>query len=91
MREPDSWRDPASELRRIDARIGMVESIAVSPDDRLVAAGGNPSDVAVWDAASGQLVQRFKYATKITSLAFTSDGSQLAIAAAHGLTPAPTL
>ena len=57
---------------------GEVACVAISGDGRLVAAGRRDRDVAVWDAATGALLHRFKTSIPgVRALAFSPDGGLL--------------
>ncbi|VBB08879.1 Hypothetical protein LUCI_4162 [Lucifera butyrica] len=61
-----------------------VNSVKFSPDGKYIAAGGGGGSeggiVRIWDAASGALVTHMKYPEySVKSIAFSSDGSRLAI------------
>ncbi len=56
---------------------GPVYSVAVSPDERLFATGGE-FGVFLWDTDTGELIQRlYKKDHLVLGLAFTPDGSKL--------------
>lgn len=49
--------DPSPEpLRTVEAHEGYVRAVAVSPDGRYVATGGNDALVKIWSAADGKLI-----------------------------------
>jgi hypothetical protein len=53
-----SGNDPApAALRTTDAHKGFVRAVAVSPDGKLIATGGNDNLVKVWSAENGELVK----------------------------------
>ncbi len=56
---------------------GYRESVAISPDEQIVAVGGNQG-VFLWDTYTGEFIQRlYKEGHTIMGLAFTPDGSKL--------------
>lgn len=55
-----------------------VTSVAISPDSRLVAAGSLDKVVRVWDAFTGQLLERLEgHKDSVYSVAFMPDGKTL--------------
>jgi len=55
-----------------------VTSVAISPDGRLVAAGSLDNVVRIWDAQTGNLIERLKgHKDSVYSVAFTPDGKGL--------------
>ena len=63
---------------------GPTWCLAYSPDGSLLAAGrgetfsGNPTDICLWDTATGQITRRLKGHTgAVRSVAFTQDGKTL--------------
>ncbi len=60
------------------AHLSLVESLAYSPDGKYIASGSF-QEVILWDAATGQLRQRFTgYADRVVTLDFSHDGKLLA-------------
>lgn len=60
------------------AHRGLVESVALSPDGKLVISGGF-QEIAVWDRESGQIIRKVDgLADRVTCLAVSPDGKLLA-------------
>ncbi len=68
-------------------RMNRLESMAVSPDGRLIATANLHDPVTLWDAATGRVVRRLgqsparrpAYSYQIHSVAFSADGATLAV------------
>jgi WD40 repeat protein len=74
-RAPETWKNE----RVVKGHIGNVQSLAFSPDSRVVAVGDSSGGVRIWEVATGKerLVLRSQKRS-ITSLAFSPKGSVLA-------------
>jgi WD40 repeat protein len=60
------------------AHLSLVESLAYSPDGKLLASGSF-QEVTLWDAKSGALVKKLTgFAHNVVALAFSADGKMLA-------------
>jgi len=60
------------------AHLSLVESLAVSPDCKLIASGGF-QEVILWDAATGAIKHKLTgFADRVVALAFSPDGKMLA-------------
>ena len=74
---------------RCDGGTGTINMLALSPDGRIVAAGGKEPVVRLWDTSNGSEIRSislFASAKKdrwLEALAFSRDGKELALAA-HG-------
>ena len=65
-------------VRTIDAHKGYIRAIAVSPDGRFIATGGNDNFVRVWSAADGTLVKELAGHTRhVYNVAFHPSGTAL--------------
>jgi WD40 repeat protein/serine/threonine protein kinase len=61
-----------------DAKFSPLISVAYSPDGKQVAAGGMGGVVALWDAASGQVVHQFPdFPDPVLKVSFREDGRRL--------------
>jgi hypothetical protein len=55
-----------------------VESVAFSPDGRLLASGSYDDTIKLWDVATGSLVRIYSHTADVNSVAFSPDGRLLA-------------
>jgi WD40 repeat protein len=81
------WKvENGEHLRTIKGYKGFIYAVALSPDGKLVAWGGDDSIVKVSDAGTGREVNVLKGAAgdRVRSLAFSPDGNTLAVASAGG-------
>ena len=62
--------------RTLRGHTDLVNTVAFSPDDRLLVTAGRDHDVIVWDVASGELVHRFPEAqsASVADARFSPDG-----------------
>jgi WD40 repeat protein/serine/threonine protein kinase len=68
-------------VQAFSGHTGVVISVAVSPDQTLVATGSDDNTVRVWDLASGAQLARFVgHRGKVTQVAFSPDGDWAASA-----------
>jgi len=66
---------------------GPLYTLAVSPDDRLIATGGMDGIVRIWERETGNFVRALVgHASYIYGLAFSPDGNTLASAGSHDAT-----
>ena len=68
-------RSPDGE-RTLRGHTDIVNTVAFSPDDRLLVTAGRDHDVIVWDVASGEIVHRFAEAqsASVADARFSPDG-----------------
>lgn len=83
------WADPATPAWRVepirtftDSSKSAVQSIAFSPDGRLLASGRENGEATLWDTASGEKVWSAQVADfAVMSVTFSADGKMLAAGA----------
>ena len=69
------------EQRRLIGHLDAIWSVRFSPTGKQLASAGKDGLVILWDAATGQIVQRFaKHPSEVRSVAFAPTGDQLASA-----------
>ena len=76
--EWDAEAESPVPLRQIDAHQGWIRSLDVSPDQKLLATGGNDHVVRIWDVGSGQIRQTCAgHDRHVYSVLFSPDGKLL--------------
>ena len=60
-----------------EAHEGWIRAVAVSPDGKLVASGGNGSVVRLWSTDDGELQQELPHPHRVFSLCFHPNGESL--------------
>jgi Flp pilus assembly protein TadD len=67
-----------AELRKLEGHVGDVNTVAVSPDGKLIASGGDDGTVRLVDLRTGQLVRQLGVAGNyVLGVAFACDGQEL--------------
>jgi WD40 repeat protein len=66
-------------VRTLSGHTSCVNSVAFSPDGRLLASGSDDDTIKLWEVASGSLVRTLSgHTSYVTSVAFSPDGRLLA-------------
>src|SRR5207245_3166098 len=74
------YRRSAGGTETVQGYAGGIETVAFSPDGRLLATGTYEPALRLWDVASGKLIHRFDASTagSFNAVAFSPDGRMLA-------------
>ncbi len=71
--------DSARQLHTLEAHSAWVESLAFSPDGKILASGSHDETIRLWNIQTGQCLQVITdHTSGIKSLAFSHDGTTLA-------------
>jgi WD40 repeat protein len=71
-------------LHTIEPKVGVVSTVAFTPDSASVVAGGGDLDVVQFEVATGKESRRFPTDSETACLAFTPDGKGLAAGTRNG-------
>ena len=75
------WKLCHSDLRTLTGHIGIIHSVAFSPDGKRIASGSEDRTIKVWDTESGVELATLKGHTReVWSVAFSPDGKRIASA-----------
>jgi WD40 repeat protein len=65
-------------MKTLEGHSGDVYCVAWSPDDRkIVSCSYDEKKIIIWDALTGQVMNRFHPVEKVVSVAWSPDGSEL--------------
>ncbi|KAH7252726.1 hypothetical protein BKA59DRAFT_436883 [Fusarium tricinctum] len=67
-------------LQTLEGHMGIIFSVALSPDNQLIASGGSDKTVKLWDITTGLCRHTLKHHDTIHSITFLPDGQSLASA-----------
>lgn len=75
---PYAVENPEPIWNLAEAHEGWIRALAVSPDGKVAATGGNSAAVKLWSTANGKLLQELPHSRRVYSLCFHPDGQSLA-------------
>ncbi len=71
-------------IRQLTGHVRRVLSVAISPDDSLIATADDSGGIRVWELATGRLLDILPGEARVWCLTFTPDGREIAAVSAHG-------
>jgi WD40 repeat protein/serine/threonine protein kinase len=77
--------EPGAPVRTFRSHQGWATGVALSPDGRLLATGGQDGFIVLWDLATRRRLLRLDAGRAVTNLSFTLDGRALLVAAGEDL------
>jgi len=80
------WDVDSGEVEKILHYSGEtdIHCLDFSPDGRFLASGGRLPTVLLWDVGTGEIVRKFRLRDNTLNLAFSPDGSVLAVSGGYG-------
>jgi WD40 repeat protein/energy-coupling factor transporter ATP-binding protein EcfA2 len=69
---------------RLDGHTDIINTIAFSPDGKMIATGSRDKSVRLWNVATHSQIKMYQFKDSIRSVAFSHDGKMLAAAGGDG-------
>jgi WD40 repeat protein len=72
--------------RELRGHNAAISDVAISPNERLAAAGARDGKVLIWNVNTGEIIARFEgHNDRVTAVAFSPDGDHLLTASTDGM------